>query len=172
MANPTSPPFDDSRRLTGASLYFAAPGAALETGVGAPVPPALLDGWKQRIGRARGALGWPDGPIVVREHASGASLAFTAPADRLYTATEVNEWAWLSTLAEGGSDAGVPRHEPGHAPVGDEAAAMRLLRAAAAAEALPGLPALREAARARGLPLLLDDEQLSIGTGTGSRTWD
>ena len=34
------------------------------------------------------------------------------------------------------------------------------------------LPALREGARLRGLPLLLDDEQLSIGLGSGSRTWD
>ena len=172
MTAPTSPPFDDSRRLTGASLYFAEPGAALETGVGAPVPPALLEGWKQRIQRARAALDWPAGPVVVREHASGASLAFTAPADRLYTATEVNEWAWLSTLAEAGINAGEPMHQPGHAPVGDEAAALRLLRAAAKAEALPRLPALRDAARERGLPLLLDDEQLSIGAGTGSRTWD
>src|SRR5690606_7442457 len=55
MTDPTSP-FDDSRRLTGASLYFAAPGAALETGIGAPVPPALLEGWKERVGRARAAL--------------------------------------------------------------------------------------------------------------------
>ena len=172
MTASASPPFDDSRRLTGASLYFAGPGAALETGVGAPVPPALLDGWKQRIERARAALGWPAGPIVVREHASGASLAFTAPADCLYTATEVNEWAWLSTLVEAGLDAGEPMHQPGHAPVGDEAGAMHLLRAAAAAESLPGLPALRNGARAHGLPLLLDDEQLSIGTGTGSHTWD
>ena len=172
MTASASPPFDDSRRLTGASLYFAGPGAALETGVGAPVSPALLDGWKQRIERARAALGWPAGPIVVREHASGASLAFTAPADRLYTATEVNEWAWLSTLAEAGIDAGEPMHQPGHAPVGDEAGAMRLLRAAATAESLPGLPALRDGAHAHGLPLLLDDEQMSIGTGTGSRTWD
>lgn len=168
----TSPPFDDSRRLTGASLYFRDPGAALEAGVGAPVPLALLDGWKRRIGRARVALGWPDGPAVIREHATGASLAFTAPADRLYTATEVNEWAWLATLAEAGMDAGEPMHQPGHAPPGNEDDAMRVLRLAAAAEALPGWPALREEARRRGLPLLLDDEQLSIGTGTGSRTWD
>lgn len=172
MTVPTSPPFDDSRRLTGASLYFAAPGAALETGIGAPVPPALLEGWKERVGRARAALGWPDGPTVVRRHASGASLAFTAPADRLYTATEANEWAWLATLAEAGIDTGEPMLQPGHAPPGDEAEALRVLRLAAAAEALPRWPALREEARARGLPLLLDDEQLSIGTGTGSRAWD
>ena len=171
MATP-EPPFDDSRRLTGPSVYFAQPGAALETGIGAPVPQPLLQGWRQRIERARAALDWPGGPVVVREHASGASLAFTAPADRLYTATEVNEWAWLSTLAEAGIDAGEPMHQPGHAPVGDEAAVLRLLRAAAKAEAPPRLPALRDAARERGLPLLLDDEQLSIGAGTGSRTWD
>ncbi|MGY1458708.1 Mur ligase family protein [Luteimonas sp. A534] len=168
----TTPPFDDSRRLTGPNLYFAAPGAVLETGVGAPVAPALITAWRQRIGRARNALGWPDGTIVIREHASGASLAFTAPADLLYTATEVNEWAWLSALAEAGLDTGEAVLQPGHAPIGDDDAALRLLRAAAAGEGLPRLPALRHAAKDRNLPFLLDDEQLSIGTGTGSLTWD
>lgn len=174
MSPPASPPFDDSRRLTGASLYFAAPGAALETGTGAPVPPVLLDNWKQRVKRARTALGWPDGPIVIREHASGASLAFTAPADCLYTATEVNEWAWLSTLDEAGIDTGAPAEQPGHAPIarGSEARALHLLHTVAAAEHLSRLRGLRENAFAHGLPLLLDDEQLSIGLGTGSLTWD
>ncbi len=171
MATP-EPPLDDSRRLTGPSVYFAEPGAALETGIGAPVPQALLEGWKQRIERARAALGWPGGPVVVRGHLSGASLAFAAPGDQLYTATEINEWAWLATLAEAGMPTGAPMSRPGHAPPGDEGAALRVHRLAAAAEALPRLPALREAAQARGLPLLLDDEQLSIGTGTGSLTWD
>ncbi|MGY0632829.1 Mur ligase family protein [Luteimonas sp. A478] len=172
MSPDALPPFDDSRRLTGPNLYFSQAGAVLETGVGAPVPETLLEGWKQRIQRARAALHWPDGPIVIRKHASGASLAFSAPSDQLYTATEINEWAWLATLAEAGISAGEPMHQPGHAPVADEAQAMRLLRAAAVAESLPRLTALRGAAQARGLPLLLDDEQLSIGTGTGSLTWD
>ncbi|GGK14339.1 Mur ligase family protein [Luteimonas terricola] len=168
----TPPPFDDSRRLTGPNLYFAEPGAVLETEIGTPVAPALIDAWTQRIGRARAALGWPETSIVVREHASGASLAFTAPADLLYTATEVNEWAWLSALADAGIDTGEPALQPGHAPLGDDDESLRILRAAAAAERLPALRALREGALAHGLPLLLDDEQLSIGTGTGSLTWD
>ena len=172
MGAPETPPLDDSRRLTGPSVYFADPGAALETGIGAPVPHALLEGWEQRIERARAVLEWPAGPVVVREHASGASLAFAAPADRLYTATEVNEWAWLATLAQAGMPTGEPMYQPGHAPPDDEGAALRVHRLAAAAEALPRLPALRAAAQSRGLPLLLDDEQLSIGTGTGSLTWD
>ena len=167
-----APPFDDSRRLTGPNLYFAGTGAVLETGIGAPVADALLEAWTRRIARARDALGWPDGPVLVRPHATGASLAFTAPADVLYAATEVNEWAWLDTLAEAGIDTGEAALQPGHAPVGDEDAALRLLRAVAAAEHLPRLASLREAAALHALPLLLDDERLSLGMGTGSRTWD
>ena len=36
--------------------------------------------------------------MFVREHASGASLAFAAPLDQLYTATEANEWALYAAL--------------------------------------------------------------------------
>src|SRR5690606_31179604 len=151
----------------GPNLYFAEPGAVLETGVGAPVAPALIDAWALRIGRARAALGWPAGGIVVRRHASGASLAFTAPADLLYTATEVNEWAWLSVLADALKDTGQAALRPGQAPADDAGAALRILRALSAAEGLPRLPALRAAAQARALPFVFDDEQLSIGTGTG-----
>lgn len=165
-------PFDDLRRLTGPNLYFAGPGAVLETMVGAPVPTALIEDWKWRIARARAALGWPDGPVTVREHASGASLAFAAPGDMLYTAADVNEWAWLSALAAAGRGIGEPALQPGHPSFVDEDADLRLLRAVAMAEGLPRLPALQEAARAHGMPLLLDDERLSIGMGSGSRTWD
>ena len=66
MSETASPPFDDLRRLTGPNLYFSEPGAVLETMVGAPVAPALIDAWKRRIARARTALGWPDGPVTVR----------------------------------------------------------------------------------------------------------
>ena len=145
-------PFDDLRRLTGPNLYFAGPGAVLETRVGAPVPTALIEDWKRRIVRARAALGWPDGAVTVREHASGASLAFAAPGDMLYTAADVNEWAWLSALAAAGRGIGDPALQPGHPSFVDEEADLRLLRAGAAAEGLPRLPALQEAARAHGLP--------------------
>src|SRR5690606_17767613 len=62
--------------------------------------------------------------------------------------------------------------QPGHAPPDDAAIAFRILQAAADAERVPGLAALRGAATERGLPLLLDEEQASIGLGTGSMTWD
>ncbi|MET0226074.1 MAG: Mur ligase family protein [Dokdonella sp.] len=94
---PVSPPFDDSRRLTGYNLYFADVGAVLET-VGVDIDEAVLDGWRARVQRMRAALGWPHGAVVARTHAGGASLALAAPLDQLFTATEVNEWALLSAL--------------------------------------------------------------------------
>src|SRR5690606_34396125 len=66
---------------------------------------ATLSRWRGNVAAARAALGWPDGEVVARRHRSGVSLAFAAPLDRLYAATEVNEWAWWSAL--------LPAEKPG-----------------------------------------------------------
>jgi cyanophycin synthetase len=170
--DPTDPPFEDSRRLTGPNLYFDGTGAVLETMIGAVVDEALIDAWQARIGRARHVLGWTDQRVIVRRHATGVTLAFTAPLDQLYAATDVNEWAWLASLREM-PDA--PRfavfHSPGHASLIDESDAMCTLTALAAAERRPKVQPLIDAAQAHRLPLLLDDDALSIGEGDGSRTW-
>ncbi|KAF1717569.1 hypothetical protein CSC74_01145 [Pseudoxanthomonas yeongjuensis] len=92
-------PFEDSRRLTGSNLYFNGAGAALEAARGLAFDEAMLAAWKRNIGTARMALGWPEEKIVLRHHRTGVSLAFIAPVDQLYTATEVNEWAWWSAVA-------------------------------------------------------------------------
>src|SRR5215469_10545447 len=100
-------PFEASRRLTGANLFFAGSGAQLETTGVLPDAP-LLEAWRARVARARTHLGWealdPDSgarpAVVARVHASGASLALAAPIDALYTATEVNEWALCAALIE------------------------------------------------------------------------
>ena len=164
--------FDESRRLTGSNLYFDGSGAALETLGAARLDDAALSGWQARIAAVRASLGWPAGAAVVRRHASGASLAFAAPLDQLYTAAEANEWAWLASLqALQPAVAGDGRHAPGHPPAWDQASALHTLRAMAAEEANPALIALLEAARARGVPAHADDDELSIGEGTGSRAW-
>jgi cyanophycin synthetase len=166
---PEALPFEDSRRLTGANLYFDHVGAVLET-LGVSVDDALLDGWQQRVKRMSAVLQWPEQPQVIRRHASGAALALRAPLDQLLTATEVNEWAWLATLAQvSGVDAQL--HAPGHPAAWDEAAALHTLCAFAAVERLPAMLAVVHAAEERGLTVLVDDEQLSIGAGTGSRSW-
>ena len=169
-----SEPFEDSRRLTGANLYFDDPGAALETAPGVAFDADALQRWRGNIVRARTVLRWPDGAIVVREHASGASLAFAAPLDMLYTATEVGEWALYAALGLRADDtpvddeAGQPRPHVAHF---DDDEALRQLRELAREEAKPGLVTLIDAARAHGVPAHADDDVLSIGEGKFSQSW-
>lgn len=148
-----------------------------------PADAALLAGWRERIARGRRRLGWrADAPAVSREHAPGTALAIAAEYDQLYTATELNEWAWCATLCErdprrvvafetalataaeespGGFASRVP-------PVIEEASALERLAVLAHEERNPVLRALVEGADARGLPWFLDDDTLSIGAGAGS----
>jgi cyanophycin synthetase len=172
-------PFEDSRRLTGCNFYFSGAGAALEAARGVIVDDDLIECWRGQLASACAALAWPRGEVVVRRHRSGVSLAFAAPADQLYTATEVNEWAWWSAvMADAATAAALARvggqdffHAPGHAAVNDPESAMHTLRALAAAEAKPGLVALQRAALAHGLPWLADDDVVSIGAGDGGAAW-
>ena len=183
-------PFEASRRLMGANLFFAGSGALLET-TGISPDAALLAGWAARVARARTHLGWDrtDGvhgsppAVVSRLHASGASLALAAPVDALYTATEVNEWALCATLLEqdGARWRGLEEELAAAAledaadpasfipPVLAESAALARFERLAAREARQPLRALLAAAADRRLPHVLDDETLSLGAGGGGR---
>ncbi len=90
----------------------------------------------------------------------GASLGFEAPADLLLTATEVNEWAWAHAVERAGGPAAEPR----------EVARARISQLAGE-ERRPRLIALADAAQARGVALYGDDESVTIGMGSGSRTF-
>jgi hypothetical protein len=96
-------PFDDSRRLTGPNLHFPCP-ARCSRSLGLEPGAPLLEGWRARALRAVARLGWRAAgappTLDVRMHASGASLALTAPVDQLFTATEINEWALCATVLE------------------------------------------------------------------------
>ncbi|HTD29565.1 MAG TPA: Mur ligase family protein, partial [Xanthomonadaceae bacterium] len=168
---PNAPPFADSRRLLGANPYFGGVGAALET-QGIAIEAPMLDAWRARVASARREVGWPDGPLFAQSHPGGATLAFAAPLDQLFTATDVNEWALLASAAEVGADADfVPFHAPGYLAIWDEALAMASLHALAASEASPGLIAIEQAAREHRLALLIDDTRITLGEGGGSRSW-
>ena len=134
----------------------------LETG---PAAAEVVSEWQSRVAAMLAALGWPRGEIVAARHQRAMSLAFSAPADRLLTATEINEWAWIGA-------AGLPAPaSPGFPAAEDFDSALHTLRAAAAAEARPRQLQLQDQARAHGLPCLVDDEALSLGAGDGSRSW-
>lgn len=184
-------PFDSSRRLTGSNLFFASTGAVLET-VGVEVDEALLAGWRSRVARARAALRWADTErsIVARRHSKATSLAVAAPLDQLFTATEINEWAFCAALVAA-NPAGWSHLERGlveaareaalHAPmpegfttvppVIDEQAALARFATLSSIEAASRLRALMAAADSRGLSYLVDDAQLTLGSGASGRTW-
>ena len=129
----------------------------------APLPwaaePARLQAWSALVVQACGWLKLAEPTACVRAHASGASLFFTAPADQLFLATEINEWAWISAC---GLHA---LHAPGYPPTWDAEAARICLHKLSAQEKHPELMALLRAAAEHQLPALLDDDSLSLGLG-------
>ena len=206
-------PFEDSRRLTGSNLFFDSPGAVLET-LGVTVDDAVLAGWRSRVARARSSLDWHERaakslrpratvrarPVAVRRHADGAALALAAPVDQLFTATEINEWAFCAALIEAdpvrwnqlegalieaahaaatrASESADPGAPPRMAvaftvapPVLDESAAFSRFTTLSKIESAPQLRNLVAAADERALLHVLDDDQLTLGSGVGGRTW-
>jgi UDP-N-acetylmuramyl tripeptide synthase len=152
------------------------------------VDDALLDAWRARVERVGARLGWAAVQTVVRRHATGASLALAAPCDQLFLATEVNEWAVCAALIErdpvrfrhleqalvaaaiaAAEDSANPAADI--PPVIDESAALERFLRLAALEANPKLRALLDAAATRGLPHLLDDAELTLGSGIGGRSF-
>lgn len=122
--------------------------------------PDAIAAWSSLARQLLDALGWADARTRVRRFgAAGASLYLSAPADCLYTATEVNEWACEgASLALAGAP---PPLEP----------ARERLAAAAAAERNPALLALRAEATRRGVACMADERLVTVGMGTGGQTW-
>ena len=152
--------FLDSRRLTGPGLLLDQPGAALEIQLDDPARERAISAWRIAARRMLDAVGWAGERLAVRTFAGGASLALSAPPDALYAATDLNEWAWESALAE----------VQGASSRDFDVAAARL-RETIALERNPALLALRAAARERGLNFLSDADFASAGSGAGSVSW-
>ena len=156
--------FDDSRRLTGPNRWYAGTAVTLT-----PLGMAAQDAqahtrWAARVQAMCAHLGWPAPQPRVQPHAREPMLMFTAPEDLLFTATEVNEWAWERSAAEAGETAFDLAQDIGETPAA-------VFAARAAAEHNAALAALRNEASARGLPVFVDDDDVSVGAGSGSRCW-
>lgn len=150
----------DSRRLLGPNLLWERPGAVLDVQLPNNLAERAIASWQEAARQVLTAVGWPDELSRVRRYSGGASLAISAPIDSLLAATEVNEWA----LAAANSALGGPA-----AP--NLAVAAEQLRDLIARERRPPLLALARAARRNGVTLMVDDELVSVGTGTGSQAW-
>ncbi len=162
----------DSRRLPGKNRFFDGPAAILDVAGPAEQVARLVARWQHHVRVLLTAVGWGDAPIATRlfgggdGSSSGANLAFAAPLDALYAATEVNEAAFESAKSE--VEGGTPL-QPGEARF-DEAVAT--LRSKIAAERHPALLALRDACAARRVSCVVDDEVVSIGIGRGSQSFE
>lgn len=150
----------DSRRLTGAGLMLKAPGAVIDVAVDDDERELLVAAWRRHAARLLRELDWPV-VTVDRAFAGGVSLALEAPVDGLYAATELNEAAfdaardWVE---------GTQRHLL--------LRAARELRREYRDEERPRLQRLLAAAREHRTPWLLDDDQVTLGTGRYSQSWD
>jgi UDP-N-acetylmuramyl tripeptide synthase len=148
--------------------------------------------WRSRVARARASLRWPNeaASLVARRHAAGTSLAIAAPLDQLFTATEVNEWAfcaalvaadpvrwsYLETALIDAARAAAEQSSMSAAfavalPVIHEQAAFARFAKLSSIEGSPRLGALVTAAHSRALLVLVDDDCLTLGSGAGGRTW-
>jgi UDP-N-acetylmuramyl tripeptide synthase len=156
--------FSNSRRLIGPNRYFAGSAVTLTPLGNAAADPAALQSWARHVRAMAQSLQWPDPQPLIAPHAADVSLVFSAPQDVLLTATEVSEWAWERAAAEFGERG----FDLAHADLPIPSA---VFAGRAAAERSELRAALRSAAAARGLPTFEDDETLSIGAGSGSRTW-
>jgi cyanophycin synthetase len=139
----------DSRRMTGSNLYTRESGALIDLAFDAvdADPHAVVAAWRRAIAQA---LPWP-GELHVRHYAGGVALFVPGPLAALMPLTDLNEWAVACAEAE---VAGQPL------PVLDPAVLASITEAH-----VPGLAELIIAAREHDLPLLVDDESITLGTG-------
>lgn len=154
---------NDSRRLTGANLYWDLPSAIIDVDISDASQEeiaALVAAWKSAAFDLLDAVGHSGERLRTRLFEGGASLLISAPIDALYAMCELNEVAFsraLSTLGQG------PDVEMEH----EESRLSTLFEE----EAYPPVIAMQIAARDHEVPFLWDDDEVSVGYGESAVVW-
>ncbi|MEM6639930.1 MAG: Mur ligase family protein [Pseudomonadota bacterium] len=151
---------DDSRRLTGPNLFGVTPGAVCDVLAKPDEQLALIDAWSRHLPVLLEAVGWSGERMGHRGHATGVSLFVTAPRDALYAATDVNEAAVARAIDE----------LAGNGP-SDLPDAVARLKSLIDEETDPSLLALIAEAESRAVPLLVDEDHLSVGFGRHAQVY-
>ena len=150
----------DARRITGPNLLSNKAGSVLDVGCPADEADDVIRDWGAAVQYMLSAVGWGDETICHCRLTGGVSLAFSAPIDALYAASEINEWAW-TCLESGLSVENLPDLDINVEAIKD------LIKE----EVNPALLELESAALDKGVSFLWDDDDVSVGLGTGSQTW-
>lgn len=150
----------DCRRLTGPSLVCAEPCAVLEVELAPAEADRIVAEWSRHVRAMLDAIGWRNEQTSVHRCSGGALLVLSAPADGLYAATEIAEWAWQITRAV----------LAGEETADFQADVDNFLRIVSD-ESNPDLIRLADAARRHDVTFLADEERVSVGLGSGVRSW-
>ena len=154
---------DDFRRLTGPGLLWSNVGANLDILCPNKNLDEVIKVWHQQARRVLDAIGWQGESIIDRRFDGGANLAISSPMDQLYSAMFACQTAWHFTAAQ------LLGTAPNNFDIMTDDLNKVMQR-----EANPALVALINAANNHknySIDVLCDDDELSLGHGTGSQTW-
>ncbi len=158
----------DARRLTGPNVVLNRAGTVLDVRCTAEQARTLLPLWETQVRAILARLDWTFETVACKTRFSGISLAFTAPLDALYTATEINEWCYARCAVE----LGVPYFSAeGDSVVLDIEEQLEIIHQALALEANPRLIKLASCARKEQVSMLWDDDEVSLGLGKNASVW-
>jgi len=152
--------FLDARRLTGPNILWDRAGSILDVSCTQQDADRLIPFCEARIREMLDALDWAGEAICHARLAGGVSIAFSGPIDALYAASAINEWVWACCDAEFNGAEQV-----------DFDATVADIRVAIDEEVNPALLLLEHSALEHGLAFLWDDDEVSVGLGSGSQTW-
>ncbi len=160
--------FAGSRRLTGMNRYVSGPAAILESQGPLARDVEALCLWKQIAATMAADLWGAQEAPIIRQNSRTAELVLPCPFDQQLTATEVNEYAWETAALGRETGPASGSFERLHR-FRDASETRRYFLALAAAEREPRLQEVLQEAVRRGVPAVLDDEDLSLGGGHRSR---
>ena len=167
---------DEVRRLTGPNLLSNYPGAIADVLFTEVPPDEVLRLWQVHIGNCMKALNWEnldyEAPqwrdhlqIFTRVYEGGASLSIAAPMDLLYSACDLVELAWdlcVEQLIASSSNQ--------NEAIGQDAR-LKALSKSIDQERNPALLRLLTLAQQHDVLCLVDDDELSLGSGASSSVW-
>lgn len=157
---------DEVRRLTGANLLSNEPGAIADVFFSEIDATRVLECWQTHLAVCQSQLNWQYGRHSYhRFFEGGMSLSIPAPMDLLYSACDLLELAW-DLCVEELSDSNVDGAEPI-----DLAQRLAVLELSIKQERHPDLLALMQQAHLHKVVCLVDDDEISLGTGPSARTW-
>lgn len=176
---------DEVRRLTGPNLLSDEPGAIADVLFSDSEPSKVLACWQKHLIDCQQAVEWqrwqPEQQSYYRYYEGGLSLSIAAPMDLLYSACDLIELAWdlcvaelndPSTNSNVNANAQPSAHDcaEGTAPLALPAR-LHALKLSIEQELHPALIAFIHQAAMHNVICLVDDDDISLGTGPTARTW-